>query len=203
MAASVARFFARFGALTGLLAMGLAFSGLAAEKGESGKKPVGWIFAYAADNDLYRVLAAGGAACPRFASAGEAIPAAAEGSSVLLLADGYPDKPTEPLLFDHPRGNLLVATTELSHFVTGRYLPTEAETQALRRSADWIVTSRSLRHADWPRESLNLSLTYNTVRDMPRRTGRWATGRQVCWKATVPPSAATAASPCGTPCAKG
>jgi hypothetical protein len=44
----------------------------------------------------------------------------------------------------------------------------DAETQALRRSADWIVASRSLRHADWPTESLNLSLTYNTVHDMPR-----------------------------------
>ncbi len=32
----------------------------------------------------------------------------------------------EPLLFDHPRGNLLVATTCLSRFVTGRYLPAEA-----------------------------------------------------------------------------
>ena len=122
---------------------------------------------------------------------------------------GLKDTPTQTLLFDHPRGNLLVATTKLSHFVTGRYLPTEAwrtiwqtiltrlqpdsghvelrwtptvrpsfgpdeplpadaETQALRRSADWIVASRSLRHADWPAESLNLSLTYNTVRDMPR-----------------------------------
>jgi len=122
---------------------------------------------------------------------------------------GLKDTATAPLLFDHPRGNLLVATTKLSHFVSGRYLPTDAwrtiwetiltrlhpdggrvalrwtptvrpcfgpdeplpadvETQALRRSADWIVASRSLRHADWPKEALNLSLTYNMVRDMPQ-----------------------------------
>lgn len=31
-----------------------------------------------------------------------------------------------PLLFEHPRGNLMVATTKLSQFVTGRYAPTEA-----------------------------------------------------------------------------
>ena len=39
---------------------------------------------------------------------------------------GLKDTPTEPLLFDHPRGNLLVATSKLSHFVRGRYLPAEA-----------------------------------------------------------------------------
>jgi hypothetical protein len=311
--------------------MGCALTGSAAQNGGSGKTPAGWTFACAAENDLYRVLAASRLACPRFATAGEAVRAAAEGSAVLILADGYPDKPTavepavfdeaarkrlrlyveyperlpdmevgapkdvkyergvvtsdvfgpslaprrivlvsgcrylpvkvakshlvaakvagvdsavfgfqdtatEPLLFDHPCGNLLVGTTKLSHFVSGRYLPTEAwrtiwetiltrlqpdgaawepwgrfpslpsdseagrgrqvrkpaalqlrwtptvrprfgpdeplpadaETQALRRSADWIVASRSLRHADWPKETLNLSLTYNTVRDMPR-----------------------------------
>jgi hypothetical protein len=123
-------------------------------------------------------------------------------------AFGLTDTPADPLLFDHPRGNLLVATTKLSHFVTGRYLPTDAwrtiwkailtrlqsdgvaidlqwvptvrpsyglqeplpadaESQALRRSADWIVASRTLRHATWPQEALDRSLTYNTVRDMP------------------------------------
>ena len=39
---------------------------------------------------------------------------------------GLKDTPADPILFDHPRGNLLVATTKLSHFVTGRYLPAEA-----------------------------------------------------------------------------
>ncbi len=312
MTASTARSCTRFWGMAAFLAMGLACSSVAAEQDDDRPKHVGWVFACAADNDLYRVLAASGATCRRFDSAGEAVRAAAEGSSVLLLADGYPDNPTaielatfdeaarkrlrlyvefperlpdmdigvpkdvkyergvvtsdifgptlrpmrivlvsscryvpvnvaeshlvaakvagvdsavfglqgtpaETLLFDHPRGNLLVATTKLSHFVTGRYLPTEAwrtiwqtilmrlqpdsgrvelrwtpavrpsfgpeeslpaeaETQALRRSADWIIASRSLRHADWPAESLNLSLTYNTVRDMPRLDWPWGDG---------------------------
>ena len=264
----------------------------------------GWTLAGSADNDLYRVLVANHLQCPRFATAPEAVRAAPEGSGVLILADGYPDKPTvielgvfdeaarkslrlyveyperlpdmdvgvprdvqyergvvtseifgeslrpmrialvsscrylpvkspqahlvaakvagvdtavfglrgtacDPLLFDHPRGNLLVATTKLSHFVSGRYLPTEAwraiwqtilarlhpqgtrvelrwtptvrpsfgpgdplpadvEAQAVRRSAEWIVASRSLRHASWPKEALERSLPYNTVLDMPR-----------------------------------
>ena len=115
---------------------------------------------------------------------------------------------SEPLLFDRSHGGLLVATTKLSNFVTGRYMPQEAwrvvwqgilkrlqpeatptlvwtatvrptftcdeplpadvEAQALRRSADWIVHSRILRHADWPEESLRWALRYNTVRDMPK-----------------------------------
>lgn len=115
---------------------------------------------------------------------------------------------SEPLLFDHPRGDLLVATSKLSQFATGRYLPAnawqtiwqtilsrlgngpapelcwtpsvrprygrddplpaDAESQAVRRSAEWIVRrSRSLRHPDWPKEVLDRSRTYNTVREMP------------------------------------
>jgi hypothetical protein len=121
---------------------------------------------------------------------------------------GLQDTPTEPVLFDHPRGNLLVATTKLSHFVSGRYMPAQAwrtiwqtilsrlqpgapatdlvwqptvrpayaadeplpadgEQQALRRSAEWLIRSRILRHPRWPQEVLDRSLRYNTVRDMP------------------------------------
>ncbi len=39
---------------------------------------------------------------------------------------GLKDTPAAPLPFDHPRGNLLLATTKLSQLVTGRYLPTDA-----------------------------------------------------------------------------
>ena len=128
---------------------------------------------------------------------------------------GLKDTPSEPLLFDHPSGNLLVATTKLSQFVTGRYMPDEAwqtiwrtilshlrpgvappalqwtstvrprfnrdealpadvETQALRRSADWIVRSRILRHPEWPKQALDWALKYNTVREMP--SADWMVG---------------------------
>lgn len=287
----------------------------ATDDGQPGRNPV---FCCAAENDLYRVLKAGGAACARHDLPLQAVRAAAEGDGVLILADGYPvrttvvepaaleeaarkqlrlyveypaqlpdmtvgapkeiktergvvtsgffgdrlpplrivmingcryvpvaeqetgtgthrrdrsqspsshlalakvagvdtavfgleDTPAESVLFDHPRGNLLVATTKLSHFVTGRYMPTEAwrtiwqtilgrlqpgspplelnwtptvrpsygpeeplpadaEQQALRRAADWILHSRILRHPKWPQEALDRSLHYNTVRDMP------------------------------------
>ncbi len=118
---------------------------------------------------------------------------------------GLKDTPTEAMLFDHPRGNLLVATTKLSHFVTGRYMPEEAwrtiwrtilnrlqsgaaipvlawtptvrptygrqeplppdvELQALRRSTEWIVASRILRHPQWPMSAL---ASEPRLRDMP------------------------------------
>jgi hypothetical protein len=120
---------------------------------------------------------------------------------------GLKDTPAEPILFDHPRSDLLVAATKLSNFVTGRYMPDDAwrtiwqtilkklqpdaataslrwtptvrpsyerdeplpadvELQALRRSTDWLTKNRMLRHSDWPKETLDWSLRYNTVRDM-------------------------------------
>ena len=266
-------------------------------------QPPGLVFCCTTDNDLYRVLASGGVACPRYDTPADAVREAAVGSGVLILADGHPenltqvepavfdeairknlrlyleypsqlpdlrvgppkeiksqrgvvtseifgatlppmeivtlhggryvpvkaqnpqlvlatvagvdtavfglkDTPAEPLLFDHPRGNLLVATSQLSGFVRGRSMPAEAwrtiwqtilnrlqpgapaaklrwtaavrasygpeeplppdaEQQALRRSAEWIVHSRILRHPNWPQEVLDRSLSYNTVREMP------------------------------------
>jgi drug/metabolite transporter (DMT)-like permease len=47
-------------------------------------------------------------------------------AGVDMAVFGLKDTPTQPILFDHPRGNLLVATTKLSHFVTGRYMPQAA-----------------------------------------------------------------------------
>jgi len=39
---------------------------------------------------------------------------------------GLDNTPSVPVLFDHPRGDLLVVTTKLSHFVSGRYMPFDA-----------------------------------------------------------------------------
>lgn len=39
---------------------------------------------------------------------------------------GLPNENVYPILFAHPQGDLLVATTKLSQFVTGRYAPYEA-----------------------------------------------------------------------------
>jgi hypothetical protein len=204
-----------------LVVLCAALGAPAALGGERAGPARAWVFACAPDNDLFRAVTAGGIACPRFATAAEAVEAAAEGAAVLVLADGYPDRPTPvplttfddaarkrlrlyveypellpdlelgpptdvtferavvssaifgdglrplrillvgscryrpakapaphiviakvagvdtatfglegtqaaPILFDHPRGHILVATTNLSGFVTGRYLPAGA-----------------------------------------------------------------------------
>ncbi len=133
---------------------------------------------------------------------------AAKVAGVDTAVFGLKDTETFPILFEHPRGNILIATTKLSHFVTGRYmpqdawaaiwkmilnwiqpagsvpeltwtqtvrpsysaaeqLPADAELQAVRRAAAWFTKSQILRHPDWPQESLDWALTYNTVRDKP------------------------------------
>lgn len=54
------------------------------------------------DNDLYQVLLRGGAFLSRYDSPDRAVAAAQEGAGALILADGYPDAPTQvaPALFD-------------------------------------------------------------------------------------------------------
>jgi len=47
-------------------------------------------------------------------------------------------KETYPVLFEHPRGNVLVATTKLSQFVTGRYGPTDAWQNVWRSILAWL-----------------------------------------------------------------
>ena len=47
------------------------------------------------NNDLYRVLRANGVSCQHFVQAGAAVDAAPQGAGVLLLAEEYPERPTD------------------------------------------------------------------------------------------------------------
>ena len=78
-------------------------------------------------------------------------------SSLLVLArvEGYntavyglPDK-TQPLLFEHPGGNILVATTKLSQFVTGRYSPDDAWPYVIGMILKWTTGNTSLPLLKW------------------------------------------------------
>jgi hypothetical protein len=53
-------------------------------------------------------------------------------------AFGLP-KQTYPLLFEHPQGNLLIATTRLSQFVAGRYAPQDAWQTLWRGVLTWLA----------------------------------------------------------------
>ena len=61
---------------------------------------------------------------------------------------GLPQE-TWPLLFEHPRGDILVATTKLSHFVTGRYGPTEAWGDVWRMILGWLAPGEAPPKLTW------------------------------------------------------
>lgn len=218
-----------------------AFAGDAGDAGEAARP--GLVFCCTAENDLYRVITAGGREYPRSDSAAEAVRAAAEGAGVLILADGYPGKATPiapevleeasrkklrlyieypsalpglelgqprqcpwervvvasdafgpelprmrilmihdcrmlpveaarphlvsawvagfdtavyglpgetwPLLFEHPQGQLLIATTKLSHFVTGRYSPSDAWHSVWRMIFGWLTPGAAAPELAW------------------------------------------------------
>lgn len=91
---------------------------------------------FAPDLDKMRILGINGC---RFTPAN-----AANAHLVLARVAGYDTAPfglpkeTFPILFEHPRGNVLVATTKLSQFVTGRYAPTEAWRHVWQDVLTWL-----------------------------------------------------------------
>jgi len=67
------------------------------------------VFCCVEENDLYRVLDAGGMRCPRYDDPAAAVSAAAEGDAVLLLADEYPRRAQTiaPAVFETARSKRL------------------------------------------------------------------------------------------------
>lgn len=56
---------------------------------------------------------------------------------------------THPILFEHPRGDILVATTKLSQFVTARYSPTEAWGPVWRMVLGWLQPGQAAPSLTW------------------------------------------------------
>jgi len=54
-----------------------------------------------------------------------------------------------PLLFEHPAGNMLVATTKLSQFVTGRYAPTAAWGPIWQRILKYLAPEKTIPPLEW------------------------------------------------------
>lgn len=73
------------------------------------------------DNDLYLTLIENKVACNRYTTPAEAINSAAEGSAVLILADGYPEKTTvtDTLLFEKARDKKLRLYVEYPSYIPG------------------------------------------------------------------------------------
>ena len=264
-----------------LAVMGGVFLSVAAFAAEPA--PLNLVFACAADNDLYRVMTAGGTAYPRQASASQAVQAAPDGAGVLILADRYPDETTEiapavleqaarkglrlyveyptaipglefdkprqphwertvvasdafgaelvklrilqihdchflpvkascahlvsarvagydkavyglpeetwPLLFEHPRGDILIATTKLSQFVSARYAPTRAWGPVWKMVLGWLSPGSRVPDLRWtptvrPSFARDGSLPADVERRACRRGVKWFEGFLVgeSWK---------------------
>ncbi|MCP4246285.1 MAG: hypothetical protein GY778_04475, partial [bacterium] len=61
---------------------------------------------------------------------------------------GLPET-TYPILFEHPDGDILVATTKLSHFVTGRYAPTDAWRALWQGVLRWLCRGQEVPQLTW------------------------------------------------------
>ncbi len=90
---------------------------------------------------------------------------------------GLPD-PAFPLLFQMPQGNLLVATTKLSQFVTARYAPTDAWMPIWWRILHWVNPGLSVSSLHW-RPTVRPS--YNPNERLPANCELEALRRGVAW----------------------
>ncbi|MBC8873574.1 MAG: discoidin domain-containing protein [Planctomycetes bacterium] len=54
-----------------------------------------------------------------------------------------------PILFEHPDGGMLVATTKLSHFVTGRYAPADAWRTLWQGVLGWLCRGQDVPELRW------------------------------------------------------
>jgi len=61
---------------------------------------------------------------------------------------GLPNE-TWSILFEHPQGNILVATTKLSQFVTARYAPVEAWQTIWKMILQWLQPNKAIPDLKW------------------------------------------------------
>jgi len=90
---------------------------------------------------------------------------------------GLPEK-AFPILFEHPAGDVLVATTKLSHFITGRYSPTDAVQAMWHGILQWLGSDRPVPELQWtatvrPRYRRDDALPRDVERQTIDRAGRW------------------------------
>ena len=62
---------------------------------------------------------------------------------------GLADTPSHPILFEHPRGNLLVSTTKLSQFVTARYATRDGMQAIWKMVLTWLQPGTAVPALDW------------------------------------------------------
>ena len=90
---------------------------------------------------------------------------------------GLPKK-TAPILFEMPGRDVLVATTKLSHFVTGRYAPTESWKSIWHGVLTWLSPGAKVPPLEW---TPTVRPTYGRDARLPRDYELQAIRRGVNW----------------------
>ena len=91
---------------------------------------------------------------------------------------GLKDTPSFPLLFEHPRGGILVCTTKFSHFVTARYATREAWQAIWKRIFHWLQTSTDVPLLEW---TPTVRPAYARDAKLPPNAAREAIQRGIAW----------------------
>lgn len=119
---------------------------------------------------------------------------------------GLPESEVYPVLFEHPRGDILVATTKLSQFVTGRYAPNDAWTVVWRRVFTWLAPGAAAPDLKWtptvrPRYARDTAVPATAATEAIVRGVDWSTKTRMLvhpsWKDRPQPPAPDATWPCG------
>ena len=91
---------------------------------------------------------------------------------------GLPEKDVWPILFEHPDGNVLVATTKLSHFVTGRYAPVDAWGPVWHMILHWLRPGQDFPEIKW---TPTVRPSYSRAERLPADAELAAFKRGVSW----------------------
>jgi len=62
---------------------------------------------------------------------------------------GLDNTETHPLLFEHPQLNILISTTKLSNFITGRYAPKDAWSSIWKHIFEWLQPNEPAPELHW------------------------------------------------------
>jgi len=91
---------------------------------------------------------------------------------------GIDDVKSWPILFEHPRGDILVSTTKLSQFVTARYAPKDAVQAVWRMILGWLRPGTRAPTLDW---TPSVRPTYGPDAELPADAVRQAVVRGIDW----------------------
>lgn len=95
-----------------------------------------------------------------------------------IVRFGLPDNDVWPILFEHPRDTLLVSSSKLSHFRSGRYAPTDAWSHVWCMILGWLRPGRSSVLLNW---TPTVRPTYDRVEQLPADAEILAAKRGIEW----------------------